>query len=357
MSRHASRLRASIMLVVAWRLFISPAAGAADLGQPTNPSTAPGTTSATSTFDVVIYGGTSAGVTAAIQTARMGKRALLIEPSEHLGGLTTGGLSYTDIGNKDAIGGLARQFYRRLGRHYGRDEAWTFEPHVAEREMNAWVDDPAIALWRGKRLRLKTGVRRDKGRIREIELESGERVVGSVYVDATYEGDLIATAGVSYHVGREANSVYGETLNGVQLGSKTHQFKVPIDPFKTPGDPTSGLLWGIQPEGPGRHGEGDHRVQAYNFRMCLTDEPANRLAWTKPDGYDPARYELLLRYIQAGHFDVMGSNLLVTPHKTDTNNNGGFATDNIGQNYEYPDGDYATRERIVTEPVVLGVHT
>jgi hypothetical protein len=176
-------------------------------------------------------------------------------------------------------------------------------------------------------------------------------VRGRIFIDATYEGDLMAKAGVSYHVGREANATYDETLNGVQLGSKKHQFLVPVDPYVKPGDPASGLLPGLHAGGPGEHGQGDHRVQAYNFRMCLTNAPENRLPFPKPAGYDPLRYELLLRYIQGGVWDAFGSNLPMPNRKTDTNNNGGFSTDNIGMNYDYPDADYATRERIFQEHV------
>jgi hypothetical protein len=172
-----------------------------------------------------------------------------------------------------------------------------------------------------------------------------------MFIDASYEGDLMARAGVAYHVGRESNATYGETLNGVQLGSKKHQFKVPVDPYRVPGDPNSGLLLGIHAGGPGEQGQGDHRVQAYNFRLCMTDAPENRLPFPKPAGYDPLRYELLLRYLQASEFDVLGNNQMMPNRKTDTNNNGGFSSDNIGMNYDYPDGDYATRDKIFQEHV------
>lgn len=306
---------------------------------------------AAETFDVVIYGGTSGGVTAAVQAAKMGKRVALIEPGKHLGGLTSGGLGATDIGNKGAIGGLSREFYRRIGRHYGQDEGWTFEPHVAEQIMDQFVAEAKATVVRNERLDLKGGVKKRGARIESIRMESGRTFSARVFIDASYEGDLMAKAGVSYHVGREANSVYDETLNGVQLGSKKHQFNAPVDPYIVPGDPQSGLLPGVHAGGPGEHGQGDRRVQAYNFRMCMTDDPANRLPFPKPAGYDPLRYELLLRYIQAGVFDALRSNLPMPNRKTDTNNNGAFSTDNIGMNYDYPDGDYATREKIFQEHV------
>ena len=302
-------------------------------------------------FDVVVYGGTSGGVAAAVQAARMGKTVVLIEPGKHLGGLTSGGLGATDIGNKGAIGGISREFYRRVGRHYGKDEAWTFEPHVAEAVMDELVREAGVTVVRQERLDLAGGVKKQGPRIMSIRMESGREFSGRTFIDASYEGDLLAQAGVSYHVGREANGVYDETLDGVQLGSKKHQFNAPVDPYVVPGDPASGLLPGIHAGGPGEHGQGDRRVQAYNFRMCLTDDLANRLPFPKPAGYDPLRYELLRRYIEAGVFDALGSNLPMPHRKTDTNNNGAFSTDNIGMNYDYPDGDYTTRERIFQEHV------
>ncbi len=324
-------------------------------------------------FDIVVYGGTSGGVAAAVQASRMSRSVVLVEPGQHWGGLTAGGLGATDIGHKAAIGGVSREFYRRLGAHYAQRDAWpfqdpatyrggrsvaaepemwTFEPHVAEQIFREMLREARVVVISGERLDLKRGVRVESGRIVEIVMESGAAFRGKVFIDAGYEGDLMAGAGVKYHVGREANAAYQETLNGVQLGSKAHQFKVPVDPYRVAGDPASGLLSGIHDGGPGEQGAGDHRVQAYNFRMCLTDLPENRLAFPKPPGYDPARYELLLRYIQAGVWDALGSNLPMPNRKTDTNNNGGFSTDNIGMNYDYPDGDYATRERIVREHIV-----
>ena len=304
------------------------------------------------TYDVAIYGGTSGGVAAAVQVTRMGKRAVLIEPGRHLGGLTSGGLGATDIGNKAAIGGISREFYHRVGKRYDKDEAWTFEPHVAEAVMDELVAAPGITVVRGERLDLSGGVKKQGPRIVSITMQSGRSFEAQMFIDASYEGDLLAKAGVAYHVGREANSVYDETLNGVQLGSPKHQFKKPVDPYVKPGDPASGLLPGVHEGGPGEHGQGDRRVQAYNFRMCLTDDPANRLPFPKPPNYDPLRYELLRRYIEAGVFDALGSNLPMPHRKTDTNNNGAFSTDNIGMNYDYPDGDYATRDRILQDHVV-----
>ncbi len=322
--------------------------------------------------DIVVYGGTSGGVAAAVQAARMGKSVVLIEPGNHLGGLTTGGLGATDIGNKAAIGGVSREFYREVFRHYANDEAWrqqtrdqykeqrsssnedtmwTFEPHVAEAIYERWVADARIPVYKGERLDLENGVSKRDGAIQSIRMESGLEFEGSVFIDATYEGDLMARAGVSYTVGREGNDQYGETLNGVQLGQKWHQFNKNVDPYITPGDPSSGLLPGVHGGSPGVHGQGDHRVQAYNFRICLTDAPENQLPLPKPEGYDPLRYELLLRYINAGVWDALSLNTPMPNRKTDINNHGGFSSDNIGMNYEYPDGDYAKRDEIFKEHV------
>ncbi|MCX6956643.1 MAG: FAD-dependent oxidoreductase, partial [Verrucomicrobia bacterium] len=323
----------------------------------------------------VIYGGTSSGVAAAIQTARMGKTAVLIEPTQFLGGLTTGGLGATDIGNKRAIGGISREFYGRIWQHYqnpaawtrqtpadyferrnkttGADEKtmWTFEPHVATKIYDDMLREAGskITVVRGERLDLAKGkgVIKDGARIVRIVMESGRAFEGRMFVDCTYEGDLLAKAGVSYHVGREANAVYGETINGVQVAhSVSHQFTKNVDPYVKPGDPKSGLLPGINPAGPGEEFSGDRKVQAYNFRMTTTDVPENRRAWEKPANYDPQWFELALRNVEAGDLRISWNPVWMPNRKTDTNNNFAISTDFIGQNWEYPEADYATRARI-----------
>lgn len=321
--------------------------------------------------DVVIYGGTSAGVMAAVQVQCMGHSAILIEPSAHLGGLTSGGLGATDIGNKRAIGGLSREFYRRVYQHYtqpsawtwehsenyrsdrqlsGEDTMWTFEPHVAEQIMRSFVREAGVTLVEGERLDLQQGVVRDGTRIVGLRMESGRQFHGQRFIDATYEGDLMAGAGVSFHVGREASSVYDESLNGVRTDqAKYHQLQPNVDPYVTPRDPSSGLLPGIHADPPGVDGSGDQRVQAYCFRMCMTDRTENRIPWPKPADYDPLRYELLLRNFEAGETQIPWHPTPMPNRKTDTNNNKGFSTDNINQNYAWPTGDYATREKIFAE--------
>ena len=307
-------------------------------------------------YDLVVYGGTSAGVIAAFQAIKMGKSAVIVEPGLHLGGLTSGGLGATDIGNKAAIGGLSREFYARINQHYNpgspkHETQWTFEPHVAEKVFNEIVEEAGIKVHFGERLNLKNGVIKSKKRIKEIIMESGLTFSGKMFIDATYEGDLMAVAGVSYTFGREANSEYNETLNGVQTKQAlSHQFKNPIDPYIVSGKPESGILPGILDDGgSGIEGADDHRIQAYCFRMCLTNVPENRIPFPKPENYNPLRYELLLRYIKSGEFDVLNLSKMMPNGKTDTNNKGAFATDNIGMNYDYPDGDYETRDAIIGE--------
>jgi hypothetical protein len=321
-------------------------------------------------YDLVVYGGTSGGIAAAIQTRRMGKTAIVIEPGKHLGGMTTGGLGATDIGNKAAIGGISREFYQRIKKHYsdsanwkhekpenyrsGRaseqaqeDAMWTFEPSVAERIFDQMCHEAGVVVVKQERLDLKGGVANQSGRITSIRMESGKTFRGRMFVDATYEGDLMAQAGVSYTVGREGNSQYGETLNGVQTKNATkHQFVPGVDPYVIKGDKSSGLLPRLHAGTPGEEGSADQRVQAYNFRMCLTDVKENQIPFAQPDGYDAREYELLLRNFEAGETRSPFSPTLMPNRKTDVNNNHGFSTDNIGHSYDWPDADHATREKI-----------
>ena len=325
----------------------------------------------TTHHDIVVYGGTSAGVSAAVAAARAGRSVVLIEPTQHLGGLSSSGLGATDIGNKRAIGGIAREFYRRVRSHYDdraawkwerRDEfaghgqrsdedaSWTFEPHVAEKVFEDLIAQQRIEVVRGERLDLQRVVTVVDRRIRAIEMESGRRFEGSYFIDATYEGDLLARAGVSYHVGREANSRYGETLNGVQSANATkHQFRQRVDPYVRPGDPASGLVWGVHAGAPGEDGSGDNRVQSYCFRLCATDVDANRIPFAKPDDYDARRYELLFRYFEAGESAAPWHPLFMPNRKTDANNNGAFSFDMIGHAERYADAGWAERARIVAE--------
>ncbi|MGX5817372.1 FAD-dependent oxidoreductase [Chitinophaga lutea] len=302
--------------------------------------------------DICVYGGSSAGVIAAYTAKKMNKTVLLIEPGRRLGGLTSGGLGYTDIGNKYAISGISRDFYRRIGKHYGKFEQWIFEPSVAEATFKQYIREGNVEVLYQHRI---TAAKKEQGKVTEITLEHSNGasprhsiIRAKMYIDASYEGDLLAKAGVSYTVGREANAQYGETYNGVQLMHK-HQFPDGIDPYKIPGKPESGLVWGISPAKLAETGSGDKKVQAYNFRICLTNKPENMIPITRPADYDSTRYELLARLMAHKapgdlwgflKFDLMPNG------KTDINNNGAFSTDMIGMNYEYPEADYATREQI-----------
>ncbi len=333
-----------------------------------------------SSYDVVVYGGTSAGIAAAVQVKRMGGSVVVVEPGRRIGGLTTGGLGQTDIGNKAAIGGIAREFYQRVRKYYdqpeswkwqGREEyrdsgqtrtgskeetMWTFEPSAALSIMQDLVREFRIPVMYQQRLdrtntsnpnRRIRGVTLADNRIVAISTEGGTTYQGRVFIDATYEGDLLAGAGISYAVGREGNEVYGETLNGVQTRqAKYHQFVPNVDPYVVPGDANSGLLPGIDANGPGAEGSGDRRVQAFCFRMCLTDHPENRIPFVKPDDYNPQVYELLLRNFEAGEKGMPWINSSMPNRKTDTNNRTAFSTDFIGYNYDYPEASYAEREAI-----------
>tara|TARA_R100000935_G_scaffold58926_1_gene100165 strand:- start:26650 stop:28293 length:1644 start_codon:yes stop_codon:yes gene_type:complete len=350
----------------------------------------------TKKYDIVIYGGTSAGVSAAIQSSRMGKSVVLIEPTNRIGGLTTGGLGQTDIGNKQAIGGISREFYENIKKYYddpenwkwekrsdykdggqtrteeGEATMWTFEPSAALAVYKSMMDKEKIKMVYNERLNRESGVKKVAGKIESITMESGKTFKGKVFLDATYEGDLMASAGVSYAVGRESNEEYGETLNGVQANSINtsltglvsrnafnHNFIPGVDPYVVKGDPTSGLLPNVN-EKPGLEGEGDKKIQAYCFRMCLTDHPENRIPFQKPANYDEVNYELLFRNYEARKGPIRemysyGNSLLpwinssMPNRKTDTNNKFGFSTDYIGRNYDYPEASYAEREGIIED--------
>lgn len=303
--------------------------------------------------DVCVYGGTSGGVIAAYTAKKLGKSVLLIEPGKHLGGLTSGGLGYTDIGNKYAITGLSRDFYRRIGQHYGKFEQWVFEPHVAEQTFLGYIKAANVKVLYQHRL---VFVKKEDGLIKQIIIENSDKpgntsyhiVKAKMFIDCSYEGDLMAKAGVSYFIGREANNLFHETYNGVQLRDK-HQFPNGVDPYKVPGNPFSGLLWGISSEPLQPQGSGDKKIQSYTFRVCLTNNPTNLLEITRPHNYDSSRYELLLRYLEKKPAKDLGSFLkfdIIPNNKTDINNNGPFSTDMIGMNYNYPEADFATRRNI-----------
>lgn len=347
------------------------------------------------TYDLVVYGGSSAGIAAAVQVKRMGGSVIIVEPGNRIGGLTTGGLGQTDIGNKHVIGGIAREFYQQVRQWYQKpenwkwermpesgkfvgtgqsktsadeDTLWTFEPSAALKIYQRWVKENDIPVVFGERLNRKgeakavnrgdgyhvtkpgsvaEGVKMENGRITAIIMESGKRYSGKMFMDATYEGDLLASAGVSYTVGREGEAIFGESLNGVQYKmARHHQFVDGVDPYVKKGDATSGLLPWIESTPLLEQGASDHRIQAYCFRMCLTDVDENRIPFEKPEGYDELWYELMFRNFEAGERGMPWINSLMPNRKTDTNNRAGFSTDFIGQNYDWPEASYDERKEI-----------
>ena len=326
--------------------------------------------------DVIVYGGTSAGVVAAVQAVKMGKSVILVAPETRLGGLSSGGLGYTDSGKADSIGGLAREFYERVYRLYSDDAAWTwetqeafakvqgqgtkarndtdktqwtFEPRVAERVFEDWVQENTITVLRDTWLNRESGVTKANGRITRITTLDGSTFTGKMFIDATYEGDLMAAAGVGYTIGRESSATYGEPFNGIQIEKSIHHnFKADVSPYKTPGDPASGVLPNVSTAPPGKTGDADHRVQAYCFRLCMTRNPGNRLPFIKPANYDPLDYELFVReMVQSDRKDFFAKFDKIPNLKTDTNNHGAFSFDYIGMNYDYPEAPYARRQAII----------
>lgn len=308
--------------------------------------------------DVVVYGDASGGVTAAVQAARMGKSVILVSPVGHLGGLSSSGLGWSDIGNDKILGGLAREFYHQLYKHYQAPAAWTherrdafknegqgvpglnpetelasvFEPKVAEAVFDELMTEAGVTVIAG-RLDLAAGVAVRDNRITALRLEDGTEIKGKVFVDASYEGDLLPGAGVTFAIGREANADFDERGNGNRGVARKNQLPNGIDPYVIKGDATSSLLAGVNADAGGGPGDGDHHLQAYCYRMVLTDVPENRVTIPKPAGYDESQYELLFRAIEAGQKEGFFKTSPVPNRKTDSNNTGGVSTDFVGMNY------------------------
>jgi hypothetical protein len=321
-------------------------------------------------YDVVIYGGTSAGVVAAVQASKMGKTVVLIEPGEHIGGMTSNGLGWVDINNPDAIGGIALQFFNKVWQFYQRDSSWRWEPkypikgplvdfhpedhqmwvlepHVGEKIFKAMLVQSKIPLILGEKLNRKSGVQMNGARLIQITMESNLVITGKMFIDATYAGDLMAAAQVSYCIGREPNSFYQETFNGIYPNNST---TLEIDPYVIKGNPESGLLPRIFLETGEKPGDADNRVQAYNYRMCLTDVPENRIEVEKPKGYDEQEYEIVFRAIEAGvAVDEFFKLDLLPNRKTDSNNKGKISTDFVGMSWNYAEADYELRKEIAQE--------
>ncbi len=323
-----------------------------------------GTAYSSNYYDICIYGGNSAGVIAAYTAKTMGKSVILIVPDGHIGGLSSGGLGQTDIGNKQAIGGLSRQFYKQLGQVYGQPESWKFEPKEARKIFETYIKTADIPVIYNQRIKK---VSKKKSRIRSVDLantygpdKTTQRIEAAVFLDCTYEGDLFAMAGVSYTVGREDNSVYNETLNGFYLAeyrkqSGYHQFPDNVSPYKIPGNSSSGLVYGISDAKSREIGDGDKLVQAYNFRICLTDSVENRIPITKPEDYDPTKYKLLTRLFEAQPDMTKVNQYFIWSRmpnrKTDINNRGGFSTDMIGANHDWPEASFEERKKIFDDHV------
>ena len=297
--------------------------------------------------DVCVYGGTSGGAVAAIAAARLGKTAVLVSVNNHVGGMSSGGLGATDVGNVDSIGGIAAEFYRRVGLAYGADPCHYFEPHVAEKTFEAMLAESGVAVYPNQ---LLSSVTVSNSVIVRVAMTDGTVYRAKEFVDATYEGDLMAMAGVSHTWGREGTNVYGESLAGVRQNIPDYKY----DPYVVPGEPASGLLPLLRTDGPGALGEGDRRMQVYNFRLCLTQNPTNRIPITAPSNYSELTYELLHRYIDAyvaSNGSISLKRLIYIPFllpngKTDANSNCGVSTDYIGFNYDYPTGTAANRDAI-----------
>jgi len=320
--------------------------------------------------DVIIYGGTPAGIAAAVQADRMNKSVILIEPGAYLGGMVTGGLGATDKGIVWTVGGLSRDFFQRVYKHY-QDPAvwnhetratylpkhgqthteemqcqWYFEPKAATKVFTDMLKETKVKVVLKQALNRRDGVEKKDGVIQKITMENGAEYVGSYFIDASYEGDLMASSGVDYNVGREPADRYGESVNGVRLVNR-----VPlagISPYVEADKPESGLLPRIEPKPPGADGAGDHRTQAYNFRMCLTAVPENRVPFEKPADFDPLQYEVLLRHLVKKGRPILPFKITPMPNgKTDSNNSVYISTDFIGGSYNWPEASYAEREKIL----------
>jgi hypothetical protein len=327
--------------------------------------------------DVIVYGGTSSAVVAAVQVSRMEKSVILVSPDKHLGGLSSSGLGFTDTGNKTVIGGIAREFYQLIYRHYQNPESWKwqkqseygnvgqgnpaidgenrtmwiFEPHAAEEAFENLISHSKVEVHRGEFLNRESGIVKKNDAIVSIKTISGNIYSGKVFIDATYEGDLMASAGVKYTIGRESGDTYKEQFNGIQKGvfHHDHHFKVNVDPYKIPGDPSSGLLPRISPDSHGENGTGDKKIQAYCYRLCMTMVPENRIPITKPEGYDSTQYELLGRVSEKGWKEFFNKYDPIPNLKTDVNNHGPVGFDNIGMNWDYPEASYKRRSEILKE--------
>lgn len=294
-------------------------------------------------YDIVIYGATSSGIIAAVQASKLGKSVILVSNYSRIGGMTTNGLSNTDIGEERIIGGLAGDFYKRIGKYYGNNApVYRFEPKAALQVFNSYIIENNITVLYNERLMLKTGVEKTNSRITAVILESGKKITGKIFLDTSYEGDLMAQTGVSYAVGRENTHQYNESLNGI-----TKPTRVPIDPYVKEGDPKSGILPRINLLSRYEFGAKSDLVMSYNFRLCLTDNDGNKTVITKPTNYNELEYEMLFRALKNDPKLSLSSMVPLPSRKWDTNaTQSPFSLNYVGGNSNYVEADYTTREQI-----------
>ncbi|KAL3450454.1 FAD dependent oxidoreductase-domain-containing protein [Aspergillus insuetus] len=322
-------------------------------------------------FDIAIYGSTSGAVAAAIQAAQLGRKTVLISPDEHIGGIQIEGLGSTDIDNQvefqnsTAVGGLALELHRRLSTHYGRldqleevvtkrlkvPEVWKFESSVLERIIADWLAEyPDLVVVKAALVEDSSAVSRTGPVVTSVRLTNGQSISARYFIETTYEGDLLAAAGITTVVGREPSTIYNESLAGVRADTRYTQFDVPVDPYRIPGDPSSGLLYGISPEPFGNPGDGDAHLQAYSYRLPLTDLEGSKAPLEKPEGYDASHYELHRRYIQAGGKLYTPRLRGVPNRKTDLiGSEAVLATDLLGMNDDWPTASRERRRKILEE--------
>ncbi|WP_162340221.1 FAD-dependent oxidoreductase [Cyclobacterium salsum] len=311
--------------------------------------------------DVCIYGNSSASILAAVQLKKRGREVVIVSPDKYVGGMTIEGLGGSDINNHggfkndSVIGGLTLEFYREVAQHYGITDfdsaradrqTWRFEPHVAKAIFDRWLKAYDIPVYTESGLRLAfDAVKKENGQITSFETVNGKTFRASFFIDASYEGDLLHYAGISTIVGREPNSLYGETKNGIRTTNTYRNFEVAVDPYVEPGNPESGLIHSIQDEILGEAGTGDQRIQAYCFRACLTKDPSNRVPFGKPENYHRDWYEIYLRYLDAGG-TLYKPSYSIPNNKTDLGAWHDLSHNLYGMNHEYPEGDYQKRQEI-----------
>ncbi|TPX19112.1 uncharacterized protein E0L32_011185 [Thyridium curvatum] len=320
-------------------------------------------------FDLVVYGSTSAAVAASIQAARLGRSVALVSPHEHIGGIQIEGLGGSDIDNQPefqnstTLGGLNLELHERISKHYGRldrlrevrskrlrdPDVWRFESRVAEQIIEGWLAEHSAINIIKSSLAEENGVQKDDSTVKAITLENGQTIFGQAFLEASYEGDLLAAVGVTTTSGRESRCTFNESLAGIRDETPYRQLDLPVDPYVCIGDPSSGLLYGISPEPFGHPGDGDLHLQSFSYRLPITDDPANRIPFEKPEGYDPGHFELHRRFLRAGGY-MYKPTIKIPNRKTDLiGSEAPLATDLVGMNDDWPVASYARRREILEE--------